>query len=513
MRWLWFIGPLMVLGSYLSVVLGGTTEDVRRKLYLNRWVDEFLGALLDRDKTKLSRRVRALPEALLALVEDAGAGARVADIVLVPQQAYLAVRAASGETLSAQHTVVCRLKKAAPSLVVRPLPIVDGRPLDNRGLVIDDAFGEAFIVDGDNAKTAKKWLDDEVRAALLELPEVWLRTRGDTLALTLYGALDADRIDELVATADALFARHGSSHASLLGDGTRLGSNTESPESRVRETRRAASALDVAEGEIAAPALRLKAALVDALLYGVAAFFVALTNGCFNSFHPLALFNNPDVVVTEPWQGGFTTKGIGAFTAALGLLVGLFAYQTYQAATHGRSIGKSLVGLRIVRTDDRPVDFLHAVLLRQWLSGAAVIAVAAFLTKPFSSGAMFARLLTTGPLALGAGLVALGITTLARDRDQRGFHDKFADTKVVEASVAAVPGIQLAATKGMDPIAFGQAMSVVGLALLLLVALGVVYGFDITVSQVPQEALALVVFLPVSIVQIARRAAKQKPKP
>ena len=150
MRWLWFIGPLMVLGSYLSVVLGGTTEDVRRKLYLNRWVDEFLGALLDRDKTKLSRRVRALPEALLALVEDAGAGARVADIVLVPQQAYLAVRAASGETLSAQHTVVCRLKKAAPSLVVRPLPIVDGRPLDNRGLVIDDAFGEAFIVDGDN---------------------------------------------------------------------------------------------------------------------------------------------------------------------------------------------------------------------------------------------------------------------------------------------------------------------------------------------------------------------------
>ena len=496
MRWLWFIGPLMVLATYLSVVLGGTTEDSRRKRYVSRWIDDVLGPLFDDGKKKLSRRVRSLPNTLLHLVEEAGGGARVADVVLVPQHAYLAVRAADGGTLSAHHTVLGRLKKKGPALVVRPLPIVDGRALENQGIAIDADFDEAFITEGENPKSAKKWLDQEVRAALLGLPEGWLRVKDDTFALTLYGALDTDRIDELVATADALFAHLGASDASLLGDGERA------------RAPGAPKVSDVAEGEIAASDLRLRAGIVDFGLYGIAAFFVALTNGTFESFHPLALFTNPDVALKEPWQGGFTMKGFGAFTASLCLLVGLFVYQAYLAANHGRSIGKALVGLRIVREDDSPVDFLHAVVLRQWTAIAAVLAFAGFLVKPFSAGAMFARVVTSGPMMFAGGLVALGLATLTRDRDLRSVYDKLAGTKVVESQPVALPGVQLAASKGMDPVVFGQAMSAVGLGILFLVALGVVYGFELTLGNFPQEALALLVFVPLLLVQIVRASVK-----
>jgi uncharacterized RDD family membrane protein YckC len=508
MRWLWFIGPLMVVATYLAVILAGTTEDVRRKLTLNRWLDELLGPLLGKDGKPLNRRVRALPDPLAPIVEASGGGARVADVVLVPQHAYLAVRAADGETVSTQHTVVCRLEKTAPTLVVRPLPILDGRPVENHGLAIEDAFGEEFIVEGESAKAAKKWLDEEVRSALLELPEAWLRTDGNVMALTLYGALDVDRLDALVGAADALYARHGATDATLFGEDAR-GETGDVPTSRIRSTRKAATASDVADGELATPDLRLRAGAIDLALYGIAAFLVAVTNGSFASFHPVALFNNPDVVITQPWQGGFTTKGIGAFTAALLLLVGLFAYQTFQAANHGRSIGKWLVGLRIVRDDDGPIDFARAVLLRSWVPAATVFGLAAILTKPFSTGAMFARVLTYGPSALAAGLVALGVATLSRDRDFRGFHDKLAGTKVVEAERAHLVGLQLAATRGMDPALFGQVLRAIGGGALFLAVHVALNVLDVSIREVPQEALAFLVMLPLTLLLVVRRSLER----
>jgi len=508
MRWLWFIGPLAVVATYLALLLAGTTEDVRRKRTLNRWLDEFLGALLGKDGKPQNRRVRALPETLAPIVEACGVGARVADVVLVPQHAYLAVRAADGESLSSHHTIVCRLKKAAPALVVRPLPIIDGRPIENRGLEVDADFGESFIVEGESLKAAKKWLDEEVRAALLELPEVWLRTADDAVAVTLYGPVDVERLDALLAVADAIQARHGASSATLFGEGARPEAMGDAPASRIRTTRKA-TASEVAEGEIAAPNLRLRAGAIDLALYGVAAFCVAVTNGSFASFHPIALFNNPDVVVAEPWQGGFTTKGIGALTAALLLLVGLFVYQAYLAANHGRSIGKWLVGLRLVREDDGAVDFVHAVLLRSWLPAAAVLALAGFLTRPFSTGAMFARVLTYGPLALAAGLVALGVATLSRDRDFRGFHDKLAGTKVVEAEPVRVIGLQLAATRGMDPVLFGQVLRAAGVGALFLAVHVAVNMAGLSVAAVPQESLAFFVMLGLLLAFVVRRTSQR----
>lgn len=511
MRWLWFVGPLMVVATYIVVILTGTTEGARRKSTLVRWLDEFLGPLTGKDGKPLNRRVRALPSALAPIVEACGGGARVADIVLVPQHVYLAVRAADGETLSSQHTVVCRLKKAAPSLLVKPLPILDGRPAENRGLIVDPEFAESFIVEGESVKAAKKWLEAEVRAELAELPELWLRTEGDVLAMTLYGPLDVDGLDALVGAADALYARFGATSATLFGDAANESeSGREASKHRSRGGSTGATERDVAYGELAAPDLRLRAGAIDLALYGIGAFFVAAMNGSFPSFHPIALFNNPDVVVSEPWQGGFTTKGIGAFTAALLFLVGLFVYQTFLAAHHGRSIGKWLVGLKLARDDGSPVDFVHGVLLRKWLPAASVFALASFLTKPFAMGQAFSRVLTYGPLALAAGLVALGVATLSRDRDHRGFHDKLAGTKVVEAERASLVGIQLAATRGMDPMVFGQLTRALGLGVLFLALHVGVSVIGISIANVPSEATAFLLMLPLVLAIVVRRSMQAR---
>ncbi len=485
MKWLWFVGPLLILATYLAVVLTSTREDARRKVELNRWIDELLGPLLV-GKKQLSRRVRALPRELEWASRTAGGGARVADIVLVPQLAYLAVRATDAETLSGHHSVVCKLKKPAPRFVCRPLPIVDGHPSANGGVRIDDDFGKSFIVEGDDGKGIRKWLDADVRAAIAELPEVWVHTDGATMAVSLYGAVDADQLDALVAVADGLFAAYGASNDSLFGE----------PD----KTRAAARERSDAPGEIAPQEDRILAGAIDFGLYGLAVFLLALVNGSFESIHPMVLFNNADTVVSQPWQGGFTTKGMGAFTAALGFLVGLFAYQSYLAAHHGRSIGKWYVGLRIVRTGGGPVGFVHGVLLRSWLFGAVVLAVAAALTRPFASGAFFLRVATFTPLAVGAGLVALCVATLTRDRDEhRGLHDRLADTKVVEAERLRVPSIQLAAGRGMDPVVAAQVRHVAAVAAIFTIVhyIGVQSGLAQRMWKIPEDAFGLVAMVPI----------------
>jgi uncharacterized RDD family membrane protein YckC len=483
-RWLWYIGPLLAVLCYLAVVLGSTGEDEQRKRHLARFIDELLGPLKE-GKKQLGRRVRALPDELLELVTAAGGGARIADVVLVPQLAYFASRAADGETLSAQHTVVFKLKKRAPSFVCRPLPIVDGRPVENRGLEIDADFGALFIVDGERGdqKAIRAWLDDDVREALTDLPAVWLRTDGTRAALTLYGPIDAESMEELVATADVLFAAYGSGSQSLLGD------------AKARAKKSPPAPSDVVPGEIASSELRIQAGAIDFALYAAAAFALALVNGSIAAFHPLVLFNSPDVIVDAPWQGGFTTKGMGAFTAGLGALVGLFAYQAYLGA-HGRSIGKWLVGLEVVRTDGSPVDFFRGVLLRSWLAGAAVLAAAAAQTRPFSNGAWLAKILSSGSLTVGALAVAAGVATLTRHIEHRGLHDRLAGTMVVEAERVRVPSLQLATTRGMDPVVFGQLVRALSVAGLLVVALMICSAWDLKVERVPHEAVPLLIFVP-----------------
>jgi hypothetical protein len=168
---------------------------------------------------------------------------------LVPKLAYLAVMSANAQTGSDHQTVSAKLDDAAPSFTVRPLPIVEGERAPNTGIEFkkDPEFMALFLVesaglapaappppakgakeaappappasDAELAKKIRAWLSRPVREALRDLPEAWLRVQGKTMALTVYGAVDAEKINELVTVADAIFAEYGADGGpSLFGD-------------------------------------------------------------------------------------------------------------------------------------------------------------------------------------------------------------------------------------------------------------------------------------------------------
>ncbi|MSP26754.1 MAG: hypothetical protein EXR75_16750 [Myxococcales bacterium] len=410
MKWLWFAGPLVFLAVFLAVVLSTTKEDERRRAELERWLEELLGPYREAGRL-VTRRVRALPSAFTELVARAGGGARVCDVMLVPKLAYVAVRAADGMTGSSQQTVVMKLRKAAPRFSCRPLPVVDGQSVDNSGLSLDDEqLFAAFLIEGaaETKAALHEWLSPELRDALLELPSAWLSTDGATLALTQYGALSAEQLDDLTALADAFYSEHGAAPGSLLGDPaeaslahaallakpseakpspTKLSEAKPSP-TKLRSTKASApksplTGTATATSPPAAPSVgapaqlqtRMVAALLDFGLLGASALFLALAWGSVHAFHPLVFFNHPDPVVTQPWQGGFTTKGIGLFFAAEAFLVGLVALELFLYATRGRTLGMFFAGIESRAQDPR------SGLVARLLRGQTLVAESRFLPR------------------------------------------------------------------------------------------------------------------------------------
>lgn len=90
-----------------------------------------------------------------------------------------------------------------------------------------------------------------------------------------------------------------------------------------------------------------------------------------------------------------------------GVLV-LAGLQWYLIATTGQSIAKRMLRMRIVRTNGMPVNFVHGVLLRNW-----VIA-----------------LLSNIPLV--GGMIALVDALMIFGNERRCLHDKIADTTVIK---------------------------------------------------------------------------------
>jgi hypothetical protein len=180
------------------------------------------------------KRAASLPSAFANLLDAAGGGQRVGAYELVPKLAYLAFMGGDAMAGSDHQTVLAKLDEAAPTLTVRPVSIVEGQRETNVGVQFkkDAEFTDTFVVErflegtelpgsGSDAgdKAIRKWLSPPVRAALLELPDAWVRVEGKAMAITLYGAADADRIGELVTLADVIFAEHGAEGGpSLFGD-------------------------------------------------------------------------------------------------------------------------------------------------------------------------------------------------------------------------------------------------------------------------------------------------------
>jgi uncharacterized RDD family membrane protein YckC len=478
-RWLWFAAPVVALLVYLATTRWPTAEERRWRKELRRWLDELLGPLPATKKSaERGRLVRAVPGDLARLVADVGGGARIADVVLVPKNAYLVVRGPDGATVTGHQTVLCKLAKPAPRMQIRPLPVVEGRPADNPGISFskDPEMMDLFIVEGPDPKAIGKWLKPSLREALKEMPRVWARTDASVLAVTLHGATDADGFDELVAVADAFFEEHGAKRGvTLFGDAAAHRERARTVASRHRAVR--------SETGAAAPAplsLRAQAAILDLALYALAGVLVAAVVGAFPRFHPQLWFEAPDVVPGAPWQGGWTTKGVGAFIVAEALLVGLFAYQAYLGAWYGQSIGKRLLGARVVRRDGKPLDFVRGVLLRTWIFGAIPLFVAAALSRPLHL-ATFVRKLPTLPVALGgvAAIALAALPLLVRKQGARALGDYVAGTMVVSAPAWRWPSYQLVPpARGVDPILARQLVSALVLLLVVVAANVLAWWFD-----------------------------------
>jgi uncharacterized RDD family membrane protein YckC len=454
MAWLWFIGPLTFIALVLVFGIWPTKEERRIHAELERWIREFLAPL----KSGKTRRVREVPPQFEPLLHEIGGGGRVTDVVLVPKLAYLAVRAADAETASNHYTVLCKLHERAPSFLCRPVPIVDGRVTELPGIHFKDTdFRDHFVVNGDEEKRIKRFFSEGIREALLELPEVWVRADGKSLAVTFYGAADADLLDELVAVADAIYAEHGVGGEPLFGDG----GYREAPAKKKGAPARLVSEERAEEEEeedvedaplVQAPvATRIQAGVLDLALYVIGGVLLVAALGTLGSFHPAVLFNSPDLSVDEPWQGGWTTKGFGLICAVEGYLLGLVVLQAHLASRHGSSLGKALFGLRMVRTDGSPAGFWRGVFLRKWIFAAVPLVVAAVMARPFSARAFFNNVPTLIPACVaGAMVLILGISTLA-SKEQRGVQDLAGGTRVVAAEPFHLESVQLGLA-GLDPI-------------------------------------------------------------
>lgn len=243
--WLWILGPLVIA----LVFLLSDRRDERRDAEIERWREGMKSPPGSRTESSGYRETKEIPASsvpapkavtgmpgpLGRMVLAAGGGQKIGYYELVSKLAYVAVMGGDATAGSDHQTVVAKLDETAPTFTVRPLPILDGQREANTGVQFkkDAEFMEGFIVDrgleGSDAapsppsealdKEIRKWLSPTVRAALLELPDAWLRVSGKAMALTLYGRVDADRMHELVTAADVIFAEHGAEGGpSLFGE-------------------------------------------------------------------------------------------------------------------------------------------------------------------------------------------------------------------------------------------------------------------------------------------------------
>jgi len=241
MWWLWIVGPMGMALLYLAT----DWRDKRRESEIERWrvtmgpraATKKKAGYRDGKRTAPpplgAKKVNALPGPLARILLAAGGGERVGYFELVPKLAYLAVMGGNATSGSDHQTVIARLDEEAPTFMVRPLPILEGQREANLGVQFkkDPDFMEQFLVDrtlepgvavaGTEAddKAIRKWLSPALREALMDLPDAWLRVEGKTMALTLHGAADADRLGDLVTAADIVFAEYGAEGGpSLFGD-------------------------------------------------------------------------------------------------------------------------------------------------------------------------------------------------------------------------------------------------------------------------------------------------------
>ncbi len=158
---------------------------------------------------------------------------------------------------------------------------------------------------------------------------------------------------------------------------------------RLRAQRRSPGGVNV--GRLASPWTRMAAAFLDNLLVGT----------------PVMLLIFGGIFLLE--QRNMEPVAVVLFLIAFLVWLGYHAFSWYLIATTGQNITKRWMGIKIVRTDGGPVDFVSGVLLRNWCYYAVNLV-------PYIGGCFW-----------WAGfLLILG-------QDRRCLHDHIASTVVVDA--------------------------------------------------------------------------------
>ena len=239
MWWLWIVGPIAGLVIFVltepwfrSAVLGRTNVRFTREIEAWRAAMGARRAAEKRDKDNTAyrtkaeaprkkkkkdktardlqpKRVQLMPAGFYKILEGVGEGATLGHYELVKDVAYVVAMEGSIGSTSDHQTVLLRLDDPGPRMTVRPLPLGD----TSTGIQFrkDPAFMAAFLVEGQtsDAKAIGKWLSKPLREMLLETPDAWLRVEGNHLALTMYGFIEAEKLEELIDLADVFCAEHG----------------------------------------------------------------------------------------------------------------------------------------------------------------------------------------------------------------------------------------------------------------------------------------------------------------
>lgn len=148
---------------------------------------------------------------------------------------------------------------------------------------------------------------------------------------------------------------------------------------------------------------RLAATLIDGVMWFVVAFLIGIVISVAAGFGTVA--TGAEGVATA---GGFLNLAISfaLYAAYTGFLM------VRPGPSNGQTLGKQLLGIRVVRTDGRPVT-LGTVAIRHWLMKYVVFGIIAVIT--------------------------LYLVTLLKylwppwDKESRAFHDMAASTRVVRA--------------------------------------------------------------------------------
>ena len=142
---------------------------------------------------------------------------------------------------------------------------------------------------------------------------------------------------------------------------------------------------------------RLGAALIDAMLAVAAAAPAGVILGVTIGFGRSTFGGDSDVMV------------IGLIGLMVVMVLGFMCFQWYLIATTGQSLAKRWLGIKIVRMDGTPVNFVNGVIMRSWvIQGLSNI--------PF----------------LG-GIVGLVNALMIFGEERRCLHDHIAGTRVVVA--------------------------------------------------------------------------------